>query len=203
MESTAAKLDSLDDLGHCSSALPQEFRGLYSAEMAITLGELSQRATALEKLAEKLEDKYDRLGERLHGLSERVVATQSKADQVHGIGKWVVPTVILLLLGIAAQGTKIMHDVGQLEGRIERNESASLSRNLQYVFASSDPRSAIVQASEALKQAHADKVRLEPELVSKVGQRAIELGVEDPQLGPESWRLAVEAINYKTEVLGS
>ena len=178
-----------------------EVRGTILGVMANTPAELSQRATALEKFTEKLEARQDKLGEKLHGLSDRVEASEFKVDQIHGIGKWVVPTVIVLLLSIAGEGLKITHDIGQLEGKISQNESASLSRSLQSVLLSSDPRSAIAQASEALKQAHAGKVKLEPDLVSKVGQRAVDLGVEDPRLEPESWRAAVEAISYKTDVL--
>ena len=97
-----------------------EVRGTILGVMANTPAELSQRATALEKFTEKLEARQDKLGEKLHGLSDRVVASESKVDQIHGIGKWVVPTVIVLLLSIAGEGLKITHDIGQLEGKISK-----------------------------------------------------------------------------------
>jgi len=200
-----------------SPALPGECEEVYSLQMA-NPPDLSQRLATLEKQLDKADDKREKMGEKLNALiAERVVPTEAKVNQIHGIAKWFVPTILGLLVMIVASGGGIFYKLGRLEQRLDGDSSTigaiqrkAAELSAKVIVSSPDAvtavrntiaspvktRSDIIGIAAIIDEAANRKLEVPPDVIKTAANNLI--GAAEPSGGNDAWDAVLKLARYRS-----
>ena len=193
---------------------------VYSPDMPKTTEQLAQELGRLEKVLEKVGDKHDKLGERVTGIIEnRIVPSEHRINQVHGLGKWAAGITITLLLTVGIVGGKNYFSLEDL--RTRSSEQRTILEGLRDSVAKLLARSAVSspnapqEVQQALttpvsRESPADSIRAIAAVADEAGSRKIDIPDQAFETagnnlllaartfnGPDAWDAFLKLVRYR------
>lgn len=153
--------------------------------------EISDLSSKTEKGIEKLDSKLEKLDGRVDDyLVSRLVPTEHRVNQVHGFGKWVGSTTVVLLLTLCGFGAKLMYDLGKLESKFEKYTTTAFAEKIEDKIEAGN-YSSIPKVVKTLK----DKgIRLNPNDVGKLAERTVRDRTD------AAWGAALALVSYQSTI---